>query len=236
MKAFVITLTDNDLSKKAAAVCMQSSMDVGNEFSIKSFKAFGPNEVEEVIKSMDLMIKWNWPWEGEVIDFVTGLKKTAYRTKNPLARIGCSLSHLELWTRCSMGHEAYLILEHDAFFTKKLNYKDLILHDKSYDIIGINDPRGATRKSGLFHSLVQSGKSDIVNVPHIDDSNIPQGLAGNSAYILKPNGAKNLVKAVMQYGLWPNDAIMCRQLIPRMGVTKTYYTAVQKLERSTTAD
>lgn len=236
MKAFVITLNDSDLSKRAAAVCMQSSIDVGNEFSINSFQAFGPNEVKHTMSSLGPTIKWNWPWEGEVIDFATGLKKTPYRTKNPLARIGCALSHLELWTTCSMGHEAYLILEHDAFFTKKLNFKDLLLYETPYDIIGINDPRGATRKSGLFHSLVQSSNNDIVSIPHIDNNNIPQGLAGNSAYLIKPKGARNLVKAVIEYGLWPNDAIMCRQLIPRMGVTKTYYTTVQKLERSTTAD
>jgi GR25 family glycosyltransferase involved in LPS biosynthesis len=67
----------------------------------------------------------------------------------------------------------------------------------------------------------------------IDDDKIPQGLAGNSAYIIKPEGARRLLELVKEYGLWPNDAIMCRQLISKLGITKTYYTKVQGLESTT---
>jgi len=70
-------------------------------------------------------------------------------------------------------------------------------------------------------------------VPDIDEFNVPQGLAGNSAYIIKPAGANNLLNAVKEHGLWPNDAIMCKQLIPRLGVTKEYYTRVQGLPSTT---
>jgi GR25 family glycosyltransferase involved in LPS biosynthesis len=70
-------------------------------------------------------------------------------------------------------------------------------------------------------------------VPTIDEFNIPQGLAGNSAYIIKPEGAKNLIEASREHGLWPNDALMCKQIIPNMGVTKTYFTRVQGLPSTT---
>jgi len=69
----------------------------------------------------------------------------------------------------------------------------------------------------------------IQPVPTIDEFNVPQGLAGNSAYIIKPAGAKAVLDATKEHGLWPNDAIMCKQIINNLGVTKTYYTRVQGL-------
>ena len=48
---------------------------------------------------------------------------------------------------------------------------------------------------------------------------------------IKPDGAKKLLDAVLYYGLWPNDCIMCKQLITRMGVTRQFYTKVQKMEK-----
>ena len=43
-----------------------------------------------------------------------------------------------------------------------------------------------------------------------------------------------LIAAVEEYGLWPNDAIMCRQLIKKLGVTRKFYTLVQGLPSTTT--
>ena len=124
-----------------------------------------------------------------------------------------------------------LILEHDAIFDRPINFDP---DSYRYDVIGINNPIGATRRSAQFHSTVQLSEGRIVPVPWIDDKMVPQGLAGNSAYIIKPRGAKALIKAVDDYGLWPNDAIMCKQLIPNMGVTKEYYTRVQGTRSTTT--
>ena len=139
-----------------------------------------------------------------------------------------------------------LIMEHDAYFMDRLKGYYAILDDNRWDIVGINEPRGNTRKAQVFHQKVYEAvdpehseasyvndKIDIVPVPTIDSFDIPQGLAGNSAYIIKPNGAANLLLAVNKYGLWPNDAIMCKQLIPRMGVTKYHFTDTQKLWSTT---
>jgi len=43
-----------------------------------------------------------------------------------------------------------------------------------------------------------------------------------------------LIAAVQRYGLWPNDAIMCKQLVPRMGVTKMHFTDCNHDLKSTT--
>ena len=43
-----------------------------------------------------------------------------------------------------------------------------------------------------------------------------------------------MVELTKEYGAWPNDALMCRQLIFKLGVTKTYYTKTQGTKSSTT--
>ena len=103
-----------------------------------------------------------------------------------------------------------------------------------FDIIGINDPSMATRKSKLYHDMILENENKFQPVPIIDEFNIPQGLAGNSAYVLKPQGANNLIAAAEEYGMWPNDALMCRQIIPNLGVTRSFYTVVQGLRSTTT--
>ena len=167
------------------------------------------------------------------MDFATGLKKSAYRTANPKNRIACALSHYTLWKASADLQVPILILEHDAIFTKKLDPQYLV--ESKFDIIGINNPLGATRKSKEFYNEVLKKKDKkIIITPTIDQINIPQGLAGNSAYLVKPRCARNLLNAVHKYGLWPNDALMCKQIIPNIGVTTSFYTTLQGTPSTTT--
>ena len=216
------------LSKRAFIKLCQSSKDVGNHgINPEIFSATYPEQVPELMARFKLT--WNYPWQGTETDLHTGLKKSGYPTTNKNNRIACALSHYRLWAQCVHSNEPMLIMEHDAYFTDRLKGYYAILDDNRWDIIGINEPRGNTRKAQVFHQKVYEAvdpehseasyvndKIDIVPVPTIDSFDIPQGLAGNSAYIIKPNGAANLLLAVNKYGLWPNDAIMCKQLIPRM--------------------
>ena len=234
MKAFVITIDGHSESERASQVCIESSWKVKNEFSINRYEASTPINAIDQMKEFD--IDWNYPWQGKVHDFASGLIKSAYQTANPKARIACAMSHFRLWTDCYDIGQDFLILEHDAYFTAGLKQSkiDAILASR-FDVIGINNPLGATRKSQQYYDQMQSSKNDVLDVPMIDAFNIPQGLAGNSAYILKPEGAERLLKLVYQYGLWPNDSIMCRQLMPsQLGVTKTSYTAIQHTRSTTT--
>ena len=52
--------------------------------------------------------------------------------------------------------------------------------------------------------------------------------------ILKPNGAKQLIETMKDTGIWPNDALMCYQLIKLLGVTTQFYTTIQPMESTTT--
>ena len=230
MEAHVITIKGNEVSETAAANCIASSAKFDNKFKIKTFEATTPDDVEEWVNAYKL--QWNWPWDGEIHDMASGLRKVAYQTANRHARVACSMSHFRLWDRCSRNKAPMLIFEHDAIFTANLNVDNYL--NKGYNIIGVNSPLGATRKSQQFHDIIQNRKEVVQPVPQIDGFAVPQGIAGNSAYILTPDGADDLLRACYQYGLWPNDAIMCRQIIKNIGVTKKYYTTIQRTRSTTT--
>lgn len=228
MKAVSIVIKDNAISELGYSRLVESSKAVGNDFEIEKYDALIPTNVDQFMTGLGL--KWNYPWEGEVVDFATGLKKSAYKTTNPKARIACACSHYYWWQYSYTLDEPILILEHDAYFINKIDFDPA---DVKADIIGINNPLGATRKAQLFYDTIMQSTASYQLAPMIDNIYVPQGLAGNSAYIIKPAGAKKMVELVSQYGLWPNDAIMCRQLVPKLGVTRKFYTNIQGLKSTT---
>jgi len=230
MKAYIITLTENEGSTTATDIAIQSSVAVGNNFGIEIFDAVTPERVEQEMELFGL--EWNWPWEHPQIDLQSGLTKMPYLTAYPKKRMACFMSHYRLWKHCAEHNEPLLILEHDVFFTRKVPLE--LLDDCGFHVIGLNDPRKATRKSQMYHEGVQLQDGPVVVCPKIDMDQVAQGLAGNSAYYLKPEGAKKLVDLVAEYGAWPNDAIMCRQLMPRkIGQLRKYCSTVQNLVSST---
>ena len=229
MKAYVICVKGNATSEKGADICITSSKKVENKFQVEIFDAVTPDMANIVLTGNGL--KWKYPWDGQETDLKTGLIKTAYLTKVKENRIACAMSHWLLWKQCEKLNEPILILEHDSVFIERLDYDSIL--KSNFDIIGINSPASATRRAHMFHDILQGKPAWIQPVPDIDEFNVPQGLAGNSAYIIKPNGAKNLIKASKDHGVWPNDALMCKQIIPNLGVTKTYFTRVQGLPSTT---
>lgn len=236
MNIRVIRIKGNPESESAANLCVESGAKYGG--AVERYDAVTPDEVAFKMKKYGL--KWNYPWDGhEVTDFETGLRKTGYVTAYPEKRIACFLSHYELWRECVEKDNPSVILEHDALWQRRLvgNPADL-LYQSRYDIISLNDPRGATRKSMDYHNKIQAAVepgTGITAVPVIDDLMVPQGLPGNSAYYIKPRGAEMLIDLVDKYGAWPNDAIMCRQLMRgRLGCATDYYTRIQGRKSSTT--
>jgi len=233
MRAFVITLSDNPESFEQADVLIDSSNHFDNEFTVEKFIATTADNVVETF--LEEKIQWNYPWTKEVLDLATGLRKTPYETADPKKRMACFMSHYRLWKKCVEDNEALIVLEHDAKFIRKLDID--LQRETSYDVVSLNDPRGATRKSAVYHELIQINRYDknVVSVPWIDDYNTPQGLPGNSAYYITPRGAGKLMSLIEEYGAWPNDAIMCRQLMPKMlGCLKNYATTIQRRFKSTT--
>jgi GR25 family glycosyltransferase involved in LPS biosynthesis len=231
MKAYAIVIEGNEVSEAGYAALAKSSYRIGNEFKMSQFKAITPDIVEKDMYDQD--VKWNYPWEGSVLDFGTGLQKSAYVTTNPKARMACAMSHFYLWQLCWERREPIIILEHDAIFVEKI---DFIPDDTGYNIVGLNNPLGATRKSNVFFEAIKKKAQPFQLCPYVDeDRKIPQGLAGNSAYMIKPAGAEKMISLVYKHGMWPNDALMCKQLVDGLAVSKKFYTKTQKLQ-STTRD
>lgn len=229
----VITIKGGEISESAAEKFMESARthSVTNVVNLFRFDAIIPDQVQPMMKELNL--SWNYPWKGSVFDMKSGLKKSAYHTNVPRRRIACFLSHYLLWKECAEKEESMFIFEHDALFTGPIPLE--ILQESKYSIIGLNSPMGATRKPTMFHKYVQERGEGVVNCPKIDLDHIPQGIAGNSAYYIKPQGAKKLLSLVDEYGAWPNDAIMCRQLLFGMlGVLNPYCTKIQGTKSTTT--
>lgn len=63
-------------------------------------------------------------------------------------------------------------------------------------------------------------------VTTLEERHIPDGLAGNSAYVIKPWAAQELVDKYYELGVWPNDATMCKQIFPYL---EEYYPFVTKV-------
>ena len=232
IEAYAIVVYGNETSEAGFKRLVQSSEAVGNDFDIRKYAAVTPSTVQDTLEMFN--VKWNYPWDEEQVDFASGLIKKPYPTKDKNKRIACALSHYTLWHAIKNQNINAVILEHDAEFVHRLDVDNLIF--TPYNITGLNDPRGATRKSQQFYTMVLANGNEFQPVPKIDDPRIPQGLAGNSAYYITPTGARLMIELVEEYGLWPNDAIMCYQLLGRnaIGVTRKFYTKVQGLPSTTT--
>lgn len=230
INAYVIRMNGDAIANRAVYK-LEDSLPVN--VKLIEFDAIKPDAVKRLMTKHK--IHWNYPWEGEFHDIVSGLIKKAYPTKVANKRIACFLSHYLLWQRCIKYDESMIIHEHDAIY---FNSDPLPIEDfenSPYDIIGLNDPRGATRLAAVYDRVVQESEGDIVRAPIIDNMMVPQGIAGNSSYYMNPRGAREMVSLTEQYGAWPNDALMCRQLVSKLGQTKKYYTYVQGLESSTSS-
>ena len=141
------------------------------------------------------------------------------------SEIATFFSHYNLWWNCVMLNEPILILEHDAIFTRQ--FKPFKFEGGA---ISINNPDHATFNWKLYDKLDNSGEQEV---PWVADKNIPQGLPGHSAYIIKPDAAEKICSLQDTIGWWPNDAIMCKQLCTWLRAYKPYFTKVQGIKSTT---
>jgi len=231
MKSFAIVVEGNKTSESGYQELKESYDKYGYEDKLEIHHAVPTEKVVGYTGGNNLT--WNYPWEGKETDLKTGLIKSAYPTQDKNKRISCFLSHWYLWQKCKQLDEMIMIFEHDSRIIRKLP-ADSTFQKSQFDIIGINDPSMATRKSKLYHDTILKNTEFFQPVPRIDEFNVPQGLAGNSAYVIKPEGAVKMLGLAQEHGMWPNDALMCYQLIESLGVTRNFYTRVQGLRSTTT--
>ena len=216
MKAYVITLRGNEYSERVAARCIGSGCDAG--IQVKYFNAVTADEAAKVMENRGL--KWTW---GEYT--ARGLKHHSYGG-NDAARIGCAMSHYALWEKCAWSGKPLLILEHDAVF---INPFVAFEFDSA---CMINDPAGATPRGDFWHEEMVKRGDGVWPKTRIFTSNRPDGLAGGSAYVLQPHTALHLMELTREIGVWPNDALLCRQLVDGLQEHYPFITEVRP-EQST---
>lgn len=239
MRALVINLDGQSFRKLRESVDEHES-----RVYLERFRATTPETLDEDLKQFP-WFRWTWPMQGQLegICLKTGVYKFVYQAKDQQKKIACSVSHMRAWQEVvDYGRPTY-IFESDAVLVRKLQpYMMHKMDGKPHaDILGLNDPHGATRRADAFHqSVAQDSTSSTVSKPiptvnYAGERNYPQGLAGNSAYYITPKGAKALLEKAKELGMWPNDAFMCKEVFPWLRTAYPYFTKVSG-ERSTTVN
>lgn len=232
MNAYIITMSHHANSLAMSKILKESVFSTESDINLHHFEAVVPTTIAFATKEVfGKNVPWTWQ-TGHC--FKTGLYKREYEAVDQARVVACALSHFMLWKKCSEGNEPIMILEHDAKFVRKFNYKDL---PDNWGALGLNDPVGNTRKGRLYFEKLQKLGKGVHRPPVIDspsEDQLPMGLAGNSAYIIKPEAAKEVLETVADVGMWPNDAILCRQLFRWLKVINPYYTIVQRGLSTTT--
>ena len=235
MKAFVITLEGNEYSETKANECIASAKKFGT--TVKRFYGVDKNHANQAMK--DAGLTWTWAKNNTERDVcvISGLEQVPYTSSsgslaNISSKIGCSMSHYLLWKRCVELDEPILILEHDAVFISAMPTEP-----EFKGICQINNPLGATPKAKLWHDImVKRGgygafEKTWIRSPH--ERHLPDGLAGNSAYMIKPWAAQEVIDKYHELGIWPNDATICKQIFPYLEEYYPFITRVNQTQSTT---
>ena len=240
--AYIITLKSEESQLESTKRLVKSIEKSGSEITPFSFDATTPSRISIHLQTQFdyfdwTSYKWSWPENKSSEEYClkSGLYKPMYQANNQRKVEACLISHMRLWEKCFLLDTPIIILESDSLFTRKFSVKDM--DNCNGEIVGLNDPRGATRRSQIFHERVSmcEGFHNAPTVNKTGERCVPQGIAGNSAYYIKPYGAKVLLDLIMEFGGWPNDAIMCKELLNnKLKVVYPYYTKVQGTKSTTT--
>ena len=193
MEAWVITLFENEYSRRVAARCIESA-----NIKVREWEAVPARHGRQFLE--DAGLEWTW---GHGYG---GMNHKPYGGNND-ARIACFMSHYLLWRRCVVKERPLLILEHDAVFVRPFEPFEFD------NICMINDPFMATPRGDWWSDQMRRRGPGVWPKTKVFDDSRPDGLAGNSAYVIKPHAAQNLIDLAHEIGAWPNDALMCRQFM-----------------------
>lgn len=248
MKTFIIRIKGDILSEKMAAECIESLPANLDPILIDAV-------TPETLDNYNL--NWTYPYDGiqNLSDHDYHQEKQTYAitcpktnlflqpkfTKNPKRRMSCFVSHYLTWERIIEEDEMCMVCEHDVLFYAKTLFPIKEFEKSLYDPIAIMNPIGLSLMGDIYHEKLQKSNEKITNVPKIQEpiwwpnDKVPQGWPGASAYIMKPKGAKHMLKLTNEVGAWTPDLTMCHQLVPNIGASKIYFTKTQN-EISYTAE
>ena len=230
MKGYIIGDKENNVSVRAMNTCAGTMSFFKAPFSVEMIQQTSPETLKKDLAAFP-GLEWTYPLNEDWSE-LNGMQLPGYRAADKKTIFSCTISHARLWLRCVRLNEEVMVLEHDAAFIRDLTDFPLKWNG---GVLGLNDPRGATHSPQKYHAMV-SESPGIHDAPWVKpEEEMPQGLAGNSAYIIKPYFAKMLLEKLKEVGGWPNDALMCKQLFPNeLKVIYPYYTRVQGIQSTTT--
>jgi hypothetical protein len=245
--AIIISDLNNQKSIVGVRKLLKSIDDTKSELLPIILPATVPATLERDLAHFNkTLADWKYPPAGETrIDIKSGLKLTGYQARDQRKVIACMVSHMRAW-QLLLQAGGGVVFEHDALVVRSISCQALQFSGKG--IVGLNHPAKATRKARLYNErvieqsqrprypvLVHQGISyRVVEAPQVDaDLDVPQGIAGNSAYFISKKSAYDMLKLTKELGLWPNDALMCKQLIPCNQVFP-YLTTIQEMPSTTT--
>ena len=195
--AYIICDINNSNSTAGARRVVQSIIDTDSNLMPVIVPATTPETLKRDLRIFGLEKKdWKYPRKGEKrIDFTTGLHLTGYGANDIEKVISCMVSHMRCWMFSMATQFPSIVLEHDALFVKRFNAFENIEKDQpdkyevlnSLGIVGLNNPKGATRKASVYYDEVLKlnelrGRKfsgyKAVDVPWVDDNkDAPQGLS-----------------------------------------------------------
>lgn len=228
MNGYIITIWKDEYSTKMSKMVEKSAREFVTNLDVVAWRATTPDECCD--------FDYTYPLEGQTTKY-DGMDLIGYKAKDFRKKVACSISHLRLWDLCYQRDVPIVILEHDVVFTRKFDAYKLSRKLDDGDILMLNDPRGATRKGQKYHENILSKGFGVHPVDGVNSEreNVPDGLAGNSAYIITPKAAKKASDLQNKIGIWPNDALLCKQLFgDNLKSVYPYKTTVNQLKSTTT--
>ena len=229
MKAYIIGDKNNQVSIKAMNGFANTMSHFKTSWTIELIQQTSPETLDKDLHPFP-GLEWNFPINDEIRIDKSGMVLQGYRTNNVKKVFACLISHARLWIRCVKLNEPIMVFEHDAKLIRPF------APDFEWEGggLGLNDPRGATFNSVKYHKMIANKGEGVHFAPYVTDLSRPQGLAGNSAYIIKPFAAKQLLEKLKETGGWPNDALMCNQHFGWVKVLYPYATSLQRVRSTTT--
>lgn len=200
MKAFVITIFENEKSQKAADRCISSAKKF--DIAVEKHQAMTPQR-----GAVSTAHKKEIP--------LNGFKEKYSRFENCLAAF---LSHLSLWEKCLELNEPIIIFEHDAVIVN-----DIPVNVMFNNLMSLGEP-----SYGHYHTGTTIGVNQLFSKSY---------LPGAHAYMLKPAGARELIRVSKTGRARPTDVFIntsyfpwIQEYYPWPVVAKDTFTTIQNEE------
>ena len=186
MKYFIIRLTNNPISEKYAAECVNQAKQFN--IDIEYFDAVNGLEYQQHLDRLKISPK--------------------YKFKKGRAGVyGCFLSHYYLWKKCSVDNVPYVILEHDGYIIKPFP-ADVLNHFK--DVLKLDglDPYSKHYETALAAETnlnLLYKKYHNPTAKFLEKNQTGNYMRGAYGYIIKPHAAKRIVDWISINGFVPAD-------------------------------